>query len=181
MKSTALGALNIMCNKSDVVITGGFESMTNAPHLLMGLREGIKYGNSQLIDSLHYDGLVDAGSKLLMGFCGEKTVKDFDLSRETQDEYCLESYDRYFVAEKNGFYKNQIVPVEIPRIGTINFDEEPKKLRKEKVKKLKPVFPDKNKVGTITGANASKLNDGACSLMLMSENAMQKNNLKPIA
>ena len=183
MKSICLGFVNIMCGISEIVICGGFESMSNAPYFIKKGRKGNKFGNFVCFDSVLYDGLKDAYNDCTMGYCAEKTAKDFEITREMQDEFCLESYRRALNAQKNGLFLKEIIPVKTKK-GLISLDEEPMKFKKEKIIKLRPVFPDKNGFGTITGGNASKLNDGACSFLLMSESSLQKTenqNLKPIA
>ena len=181
MKSTVYGAMEILANQSNIVVTGGFESMTNAPHLLRNSRNGYRFGDFLVSDSLTNDGLFDAYAKVAMGYCGEKTAKELNITREIQDEFCIASYERAILAKKNRKFDFEIAPIEIPKIGMVADDEEPSKFVKDKVGTARIVFPDKNKEGTITGANASKINDGACSLLLMSEEGLKLSGLKPIA
>ena len=180
MKTVTIGSTNIFCGLSDVVFAGGFESMTNAPHFTRVARAGVRFGNYVSYDSVAFDGLTDAYSNLAMGFCAEKTAKEFNISRELQDEYCMKSYERVFDAEKKNLFKNEIISVDIPKVGMVSKDEEPMRYKPEKISVLKPVFPDKDKNGTVTGANASKINDGACSLLLMSEKALRENDVSPL-
>ena len=180
MKSVTVGATNIFAGFSQVVLAGGFESMTNAPHFSRVCRSGVKFGNFVTYDCVASDGLTDAYSNLAMGFCAEKTAREFGVGREIQDEYCVRSYERVFEAEKNNLFRDEIVPVDIPKFGLVSKDEEPLRYKPDKISTLKPVFPDKDKNGTITGANASKINDGACSLLLMSENALKENGMSPL-
>lgn len=181
MKSAIFGAQEIQTGYSDIVLAGGFESMSNAPHLLRNSRTGNKFGDFITLDSLTHDGLVDAYGKMAMGFCGEKTAKDMKITREIQDEFAIASYERALAASKGDKLKWEIAPIEVPKQGLLSNDEEPLKFQKDRVGTARLAFPDKNKEGTITGANASKLNDGACSLLLMSEEGLKKSGLKPLA
>lgn len=181
MKATMFGAMEILSGQSNVVLTGGFESMTNAPHLIKNVRTGHRFGDFMTFDSLTHDGLIDAYGKMAMGFCGEKTAKELKISRDIQDEYAIASYERALLAQKNDRLSWEISPIEIGKGAMFSVDEEPLKFVKDKVATARLAFADKNKEGTITGANASKLNDGACSLLLMSEEGLQKSGLKPLA
>lgn len=180
MKSAIYGALEIGAGQSHVVLAGGFESMSNAPHLLKASRKGHKFGDFAAFDALSHDGLVDAYKKVAMGYCGEKTAKDMGISRELQDIYCITSYERAIEATKTGWFKHEITPVEV-KGGQVDADEEPSKFIKDRIGKAKPAFADKDGQGTITAGNASKLNDGACSLLLMSEEGLKKTGLTPLA
>ena len=180
MKATMYGALEIQAGQADVVVTGGFESMTNAPHF-MRVRQGVRFGDTVVCDTVSHDGLVDAYNKAPMGFCGEKTAKEFGITREIQDEFCVASYERVLEATKSRRLEFELTPVDVPKRGLLVADEEPLRYNREKVSTLKPAFPDAQKNGTITSANASKINDGACSLMLMSESALASSGLKPLA
>lgn len=181
MKSTMYGALEIFGGMSDVVITGGFESMSNAPHLLKNSRLGNRFGDFPVLDTLTHDGLIDAYGKMAMGFLGEKTAKELSITRQIQDEFCIASYERAILAQKSDKFKWEIAAVESGKNPPIANDEEPLKFSKERVPTSKLAFTDKNKEGTITGANASKINDGACSLLLMSEEGLKKSGLSPLA
>ena len=180
IKAVSLGATDIWSGLSNVIIAGGFESMSNAPHFMRNIRLGHKFGDFGVYDSLTNDGLIDAYSKKAMGYCGEKTAKEMGISRERQDEYCISSYEKCLKAIETGAINREIVPIDVPKIGMFGIDEEPQKFKRDKIPSLKPAFPDQNKNGTITGANASKLNDGACSLLLMSEKALINNSLNPL-
>jgi len=179
MKTVTLGAQSIALGLSDVVVAGGFESMTNIPFYVTKHRTGQAFGNQQLLDGLAYDGLTCIYNNVAMGLCGEKTATDLKIDRATNDEFAIGSYERAIASIKNGSWRDQIAPVFISeRDGTITEDEEPKKFNKEKMLKLKPVF---SKTGTITAANASKINDGAATILLMSEEKAAKLGLKPLA
>lgn len=181
IKTVSLGATEIWAGLSDTIIAGGFESMSNAPHFIRNVRSGHKFGDFAVHDTLTNDGLIDAYNKKAMGYCGEKTAKDMGITREKQDEFCVSSYERCLRAIEGGHMAKEIAPIEVPKIGKIAVDEEPQKYNKAKILTLKPAFPDARGEGTITGANASKLNDGACALLMMSEKALSRSGLKPLA
>ncbi|KAL4472422.1 hypothetical protein ABPG74_018371 [Tetrahymena malaccensis] len=177
MKSVILGAQQIQLGLSNCIVSGGFESMSNAPFYLQNYRKGASYGNQTLVDGLANDGLVDAYNKIAMGLCAEKTASDFQLTRELQDHYCITSYERTLAAMNSGKFADEIVPVKINDKETVTQDEDPLKFKKEKIPVLKPAF---SKTGTITAANASKINDGACSIILMSEQKVKELGLTPL-
>jgi acetyl-CoA C-acetyltransferase len=155
--------------------------MTNAPYLLPNARSGYKMGNGELVDSMINDGLWDVYNKVHMGNAGELCATEEKFSREAQDAFATQSYERAINAQKEGWFNEEIAPVEIQdRAGviTVSADEEPGKVRFDKIPTLKPVF---KKDGTITAANASSLDDGAAALVVASEEYAASNNLKPIA
>ncbi len=182
MKSIMLAAQSIMCGDNNIVVAGGMENMSMIPHYLSNSRKGQKLGDMKLIDGLVKDGLTDIYSKSHMGNCAELCAKDMNISREEQDIFAINSYDRSSKAWSNGNFNDEVVSIEIPqRKGdAIIFkeDEEYKNIKKEKISQLRPVF---DKEGTITAANASTLNDGAAAVLLMSLDMAQKLNIKPIA
>ena len=182
MKSIMLAAQSIMCGDNNIVVAGGMENMSMIPHYLSNSRKGQKLGDMKLIDGLIKDGLTDIYSKSHMGNCAELCAKDMKISREEQDIFAINSYDRSSKAWSKGNFNDEVVPIEIPqRKGdAIIFkeDEEYKNIKKEKISQLRPVF---DKEGTITAANASTLNDGAAAVLLMSLDMAQKLNIKPIA
>lgn len=181
MKAIMLGAQSIMLGDNNVVVVGGMESMSNAPHYLPSGRNGIRYGNGEILDAIVRDGLQDPYKKYMMGNAGEVCAKHYKFTREDQDKYAIASYERATEAYKNGAFKEEIVPVEIvSKKGTIVVaeDEEYKKLDKDKVGALKPAF---EKEGTITAINASKINDGASAMVLMSADKVKELGLKPLA
>lgn len=181
MKAATIAALELMLGESSIVLAGGFESMTNAPHFIKNMRTGIKFGDGPIYDTLSYDGLVDAYGKTAMGVCGEKTARELGITREIQDEYAIASYERVLDAISKKKFDSEIVPVEIPKKGSILADEEPLKFNKEKFSSFRLAFADKNGVGTITAGNASKINDGACTLMLMNEVGLKSSGATPLA
>ncbi len=182
MKSIMFGAQSIMLGQNDIVVTGGMESMSNIPYYIPKARWGYKYGNGELIDGLYNDGLMDAYGLMPMGVCADNTAAKYKFSREAQDAFAIQSYKRAAEATSNGAFKEEIIPVSIPqRKGDpmiVTEDEEYKKVMFEKIPSLRPAF---NKEGTVTAANASTINDGASSLVLASEEAVQRLGLKPIA
>lgn len=180
MKATALGAQQIQLGLEDLVITGGMESMSNAPHYLP-MRKTLKLGNETIVDGLLKDGLTDAYNHEHMGNAAELCATEFQLSREQQDAFALNSYAKAEKATQSGKFTREIIPVIVPaRNGayTVSEDEDVAKVIPEKVAALKPVFV---KDGTITAANASNLNDGAAAILLASKEAVEKYGLKPLA
>lgn len=182
MKSIAYGAQAIMLGQADVVVAGGMENMSMVPHYLMGSRNGYKYGNVNVIDGLQYDGLTNVYDQQMMGSCAELCAEEYGFTREMQDEFAIESYQRSAKAWANGNFKDEIVPVEIPqRKGDpvlFTEDEEYKNVKFDKIPTLSSVF---KKDGTVTAANASTMNDGAAALVLMSKAKMEALKLTPIA
>lgn len=181
MKAIMLGAQSIQLGDNEIVVVGGMESMTNAPHYLPTGRSGIRYGNGEILDAISRDGLQDPYKKYMMGNAGEVCAKHFSFTREDQDAYAIASYKRAQEAYANGYFKNEIVPVVIAsRKGdvVISEDEEYKKLDEAKVGALKPAF---EKDGTITAINASKINDGASAMVLMSGKKVKELGVKPLA
>jgi acetyl-CoA C-acetyltransferase len=158
--------------------------MSQCPHYLPNMRTGAKFGNQELVDGVLKDGLTDVYKGEHMGLQGEECAEDHGFGREEQDDYCVRSYRRAQEAQENGWFKEEIVPVEVPgprgKPGTtVNQDDEPKNLNEERARTLKPSF--KKDGGTVTAANASPLSDGAAALVLVSERVLKERNLKPIA
>ena len=182
MKSISLGAQSIMLGHNDVVVAGGMESMSNIPYYLPNARTGYKYGNGAVVDGLLNDGLWEAYNSCPMGNCADNTAKEMNITREEQDAYAIESYKRSAKSWDDGKFDTEIVPVEVPqRKGEpiiIKEDEEYRNVNFDKIPALRPVF---NKDGTVTAANASTINDGACALVLMSEQKAKELNLEIMA
>ena len=182
MKSVMLGAQSIMLGHADVVVTGGMESMSNVPYYLPKARFGYNYGHGQLVDGLMHDGLWEAYNEFPMGNCADNTAKEMNISREEQDDYAISSYSRTAVSVENSYFKNEIVPVEIPqRKGdaiVMDTDEEYKNVNFDKIPTLRPVF---SKEGTVTAANASTINDGASAIILVSGSKLKELGLTPLA
>jgi len=181
MKAVALGAQSIMLGHNDIVVAGGMENMSQVPHYLPGSRNGYKYGSITMVDGLQYDGLTDVYSGTMMGNCAELCASEHKISREEQDAFAIESYQRSAKAWAEGKFAAEVVPVEIPQKGgepkLISEDEEYRNVRFDKIPALKPVF---QKDGTITAANASTMNDGAAALVLMSKAKAEAMGIKPL-
>jgi acetyl-CoA C-acetyltransferase len=181
LKSVMLAAQSILLDDSQVVVAGGMESMSNVPHYIENVRKGMKLGHGKLVDGMIKDGLWDVYNDYHMGNAADMTAREKNISRETQDELAVESYRRAAKADTAGYFKNEIVPVEIAgRKGTsiVEHDEEFKNVNFEKLPTLRPVF---SKEGTVTAANASTINDGAAALVLMSGEKMKELGLQPLA
>lgn len=182
MKTIMFGAQSIMLGHNDLVVAGGMENMSNIPYYIPNARWGYKYGNSELVDGLAKDGLMDAYDHVAMGVCADNTAKKYNISREAQDEYAIRSYKLSAESTEKGIFKNEIVPVSVPqRKGDplmIDEDEEFKRVQFDKIPGLRPAF---SKDGTVTAANASTINDGAAAVILVSKEKMEELGLKPLA
>ncbi|MBT3607302.1 MAG: acetyl-CoA C-acetyltransferase [Candidatus Marinimicrobia bacterium] len=182
LKAVMMADQVIRGGDADVVIAGGMESMSNAPYLLQNARAGQRLGHGKMIDSMIHDGLWDAYNDTHMGNCAEMLSKDRNYTREAQDEFAVISYKRAQKAQAEGVFDSEIVSVEIPqRNGNpikVLEDEEPGKARFDKISTLRPAF---EKDGAITAANASKLNDGAAAVLIMSAEKANELGLSPIA
>ncbi|KAI1676075.1 Acetyl-CoA acetyltransferase IB [Pyrenophora tritici-repentis] len=181
IKSVIIGAQTIITGNADIVVAGGTESMSNAPHYLPNVRTGAVFGHRSLVDSVLRDGLTDAYNNEHMGLQGEECADQQGFNREDQDAYCIRSYKKAIAATKAGYFTSEIAPVEVPQGGgktvTVETDDEPKNFNEAKIRILRSVFKQN---GTITSANASPLSDGAAALVLASDAAVKKHNLKPI-
>jgi len=181
LKSVMLAQQAIAVGDADVIIAGGMESMSNAPHLLTNYRKGQKFGDAKIIDSMVFDGLWDVYNNIHMGSCAEEIGKEFNLTREELDDFSIESYKRAQKAMSTGLFDDEIVPVPVKVKKDeiiIKEDEEPKRTDFDKIPRLKPAF-EKN--GIITAANSSKLNDGAAALLVMAEEKAKELGLQPMA
>ena len=182
MKAISQAAQSIALGDADIVIAGGMESMSNVPYYSENLRWGNKYGNVSFVDGLAKDGLTDVYDGLAMGNAAELCASECGISRQDQDAFAVQSYERSQKAWKEGAFKNEIIPVSIPqRKGdpvVMEKDEEPYNVKFDKIAELKPAF---QKNGTVTAANASTMNDGAAALVLMSGEKAKELGLKPIA
>jgi acetyl-CoA C-acetyltransferase len=181
-KAIMFGAQAIMLGHKEVVVAGGMESMSNVPFYLDKARFGAKLGHGQMIDGLLKDGLWDVYNDFHMGNAAEHTAREMGITREMQDTFAIESYRRSAAAAEQGYFKDEIIPVEIPQRGKepllVTQDEEYTKVNFDKIAGLKPVF---DKEGTITAANASTLNDGAAAVVLMSREKAEALGVKPVA
>mgnify|MGYP003444702325 FL=1 len=181
MKAVMFGHDLIKAGSAEVVIAGGMESMTNAPHLLMNSRTGTRYGSAEMLDHMAWDGLTNPYDKQSMGVFGELCVAKYGFSREQQDAFAAESVQRALNAQQSGAFSAEIAPVTvITRKGeqSFNQDEQPGKCDIGKIPTLRPAF---KKYGTITAASSSSINDGAAALVLSSESFAAAQGLAPIA
>jgi acetyl-CoA C-acetyltransferase len=181
-KAIMLAAQSIMMGINDVVVAGGMESMSNIPYYLDKARNGYRLGHGTIIDGMVKDGLWDVYKDFHMGNAAEICAKEYNITREDQDTFAIESYTRAQNAYAKNAFSDEIIPVSIAVRGKdpiiVAVDEEYTKVNFDKLKTLKPAF---EKEGTITAANASKLNDGASALVLVSEEKLKELGLKPLA
>ncbi|MCZ7604359.1 MAG: acetyl-CoA C-acetyltransferase [Melioribacteraceae bacterium] len=181
LKSVMLAHQAIQLGDADIVVAGGMENMTLSPYLLPKARAGYRMGNGEIIDSMVYDGLWDVYNNFHMGSCAESCARDFKFTREELDAFAVESYKKALKAQEDGLFNDEIIPVTVKsRKGDtiIDKDEEPGNVKFDKISSLRPAF---EKDGVVTAANASKINDGAAALLVMSEDKAKELGLKPIA
>ena len=182
LKAAMLGAQSIANGDADIVVAGGQENMSAAPHVLNGSREGFRMGDAKMVDSMIVDGLWDVFNQYHMGVTAENVAREQAVTREEQDEFAVKSQNKAEAAQKAGRFNDEIVPYEVPsRKGPVVFgvDEFPRHgATLEAMKGLKPAF-DKN--GTVTAANASGINDGAAAVVLASAKKAKELGLKPLA
>jgi acetyl-CoA C-acetyltransferase len=181
MKSVMLGAQAILCGDAEIVVAGGMENMSLIPHY-MHLRNGTKFGPSTMVDGMQKDGLTDAYDNNAMGVCADLCASEYNFTREDQDNFAIQSYERSAKAWESGKFDNEIIPVAVPqRKGDpiiISKDEEFTNVKLDRIPSLSPVF---TKEGTVTAANASTINDGAAAVVLMTEEKAIALGLKPLA
>ena len=181
MKATMLGFDSIKAGSNQLVITGGMESMSNAPYLLPKARQGLRMGHGEIQDSMFTDGLEDASSARLMGSFAQEVADEYQLTRESMDEFAIASLSKAKAAIENQSLAPEIVPITVKtRQGqkVINEDEQPGNAQIDKIPKLKPAFKDG---GTVTAANSSSISDGASAMLLASETAVKTFSLNPMA
>lgn len=181
LKSVMLADQAIRCGDASVIVAGGQESMTNAPHAMLDSRKGVKFGNARMVDLMQWDGLWDVYNQVPMGDAAELCASECGISRDMQDAFTIDSYKRAQESISTGRFKDEITPVVIAgRKGdvVIDTDEEPSRVQFDKIPTLKPVF---KKDGTVTAANASTINDGAAALVIASEQAVNTHGLAPMA
>lgn len=182
LKSVMLGAQAIMLGDAEVIIAGGMENMSQIPFYVKNVRGGYKMGDQKMVDGMLDDGLMDAYDHTHMGNFAELCAKEYNITREDQDNFAAESYNRALKGIKDNQFKEEIIPVEVPgRKGTVTVvdtDEEPANVNFDKMKTLRPVF---QKDGTVTAANASSINDGSSAVLLMTKEKADSLGLKPIA
>lgn len=181
MKAVMLAHDALIANSASVVIAGGMESMSNAPHLLPASRKGYRFGHNKIIDHMAFDGLEDAYEGEAMGVYAELCADIYEFSRESQDRFAIESLRRAQRAIESGAFDNEITPIEINHRGklkTVQTDEQPLKAQFEKIPQLKPAF---KKSGTVTAANASSISDGGAAVVLMRNSEALARGIKPVA
>ena len=183
LKSVILGAQSIMLGDTEVVLTGGMECMSQAPYIIKKARWGAKMGNDELVDSMIYDGLWDIFGNYHMGITAENVAQEYNVSREEQDEFSAKSQNKAESAIKDGRFKDEIVPIEIPQPKgdptIFNQDEFPRfGTTKDILAKLKPAF---KKDGTVTAGNASGINDGAAAVLLMDKEKAEDEGIESLA
>jgi len=182
MRAVMIAANDLRCGDFNYVVAGGMESMSQAPYLAAGARDGLRLGHGKLIDSMIHDGLWDPYGDLHMGNCAETCAAEYKFSREEQDAYSVESYRRAREATETGLFAEEIVPVRIPQKKgepvVVERDEEPYKADLSRISTLRPAF---QKEGTVTAGNASKINDGAAALALTTAAEAARRGLKPLA
>lgn len=182
LKAVTMAAQAIRSGDAEIIVAGGMESMSRAPYLLDKARTGYRMGHGQLIDSMIRDGLWDVLNDMHVGLCGELCAARYDLSREEQDRFALQSYMRALTAQREGRFSAEIIPVPVTgrkgETSLVEKDEEPNRMVLEKIPTLKPAFKDG---GTITAANAPSVNDGAAALTLLSGRRAAQLGISPLA
>lgn len=181
LKAVMLADQAIRCGDANIVVAGGQESMTNAPHAMLDSRKGVKFGNARMVDLMQWDGLWDVYNQVPMGDAAELCASECNISRDMQDAFTIDSYKRAQDSISEGRFKDEITPVVIAgRKGDVivDTDEEPARVQFDKIPTLKPVF---KKDGTVTAANASTINDGAAAIVVAGEKAVQQHGLTPMA
>ena len=182
LKTVMYAANDIRCGEYDVAVAGGMENMSLAPYLLPKGRTGYRMGNGQIIDHMVFDGLWDPYDDKHMGNCAETCVAHYGFTREGQDDFARTSYERARASMEDGTFAAEITPVEVPgrrgAVTVVDADEEPHKANFEKMPKLRPAF---DREGSVTAANASKINDGAAALVVASASKAAEKGWKPIA
>jgi acetyl-CoA C-acetyltransferase len=181
MRAVMMGANDLRCGDYKLVAAGGMENMSQAPYLALGARDGLRLGHGKLIDSMIHDGLWDPYNDVHMGNCAEICAAEYKIGREEQDAFSLESYRRAREASEKGLFAEEIVPVSVARkkeTVAVDRDEEPFKVDLSRMSGLKPAF---QKDGTVTAANASKINDGAAALVLTTASEAKRMGRRPLA
>ncbi|MFQ5876484.1 MAG: acetyl-CoA C-acetyltransferase [Acidobacteriota bacterium] len=183
LRAVSLAAQAVRLGDHDVVVGGGMESMSNAPFLVRGAREGLRLGHGELVDSMIHDGLWDAYENFHMGCCGELVAERYDITRQAQDQYAVESHRKAIAAIDAGKFRAEIVPVQVPqRKGppiAVEVDEAPRReTTLEALARLRPAFKEG---GTVTAGNAPGVNDGAAAVLVMSESRAARGGHRPLA
>ncbi len=181
LKATHLAAQAIMCGDADIIIAGGQENMSASPHVLNGSRDGFRMGDAKLTDTMIVDGLWDVYNQYHMGVTAENVAAKYDVSRAAQDEFALQSQLKAEAAQKEGKFKDEIIPLEIPsKKGAVVFDTDEYPKHGSTLEALSSLRPAFNKEGTVTAGNASGLNDGAAAVIMMSASKAKELGLKPL-
>lgn len=182
LKAVMLAAQAIQCGDADVIVAGGMENMSQAPYLLDKARTGYRLGHGQILDSLLRDGLIDAYKDCHMGECAELCAETYQLTREELDGYAMRSYQRALKAQREGLFKEEILPVQVPQGRRepllVEHDEEPGRVNFDKLPQLSPAF---KKDGRVTAGNASSINDGAAAVVVMGRDVAEKLGVQPMA
>jgi len=182
LKAVMLAAQAIQCGDADVIVAGGMENMSQAPYLLDKARTGYRLGHGQILDSLLRDGLIDAYNDCHMGECAELCAETYQLTREELDGYAMRSYQRALKAQREGLFKEEILPVQVPQGRRepllVEHDEEPGRVDFDKLPQLSPAF---KKDGRVTAGNASSINDGAAAVVVMGRDVAEKLGVQPMA
>jgi acetyl-CoA C-acetyltransferase len=182
LQAVVFARREIQVGEAEVIVAGGMESMTNAPYVLPKARSGYRMGNGEVVDTMIHDGLWDPYDNVHMGRCGDLVAERYGFSREDQDRFAIESFRRAQAAQKEGRFKAEIVPVEVPQGRgeplLVDTDEGPGKAKLDKIPTLKPAF---SKDGTVTAANASSINDGAAALLVCSAEAARRGGYPVLA
>jgi acetyl-CoA C-acetyltransferase len=182
LKAAMLAAQAIMCGDADIIVAGGMENMSQAPYLLDKARTGYRLGHGQILDSLLRDGLIDVYNDCHMGECAELCADAYQLTRQELDDYAIRSYQRAQKAQREGLFKEEILPVQVPQGRRdpllVEHDEEPSRVNFDKLSQLSPAF---KKDGKVTAGNASSINDGAAAVVVMGRDVAEKLGLQPMA
>ena len=182
LKAVMLAAQAILCDDADIVVAGGMENMTQAPYLLEKARNGYRLGHGQLVDSILRDGLMDVYTDCHMGDCAELCADAYKLTREELDAFAIRSYQKALKAQREGLFKDEILPVQVPQGRRepllVEHDEEPTRVNSDKLPQLAPAF---KKDGKVTAGNASSINDGAAALLVVGGDTAEKMGLQPMA
>ncbi len=181
LKSIMLAEQIIALGDADIIAAGGQENMSIAPYALYKARRGYRMGNGEIVDLMIKDGLWDVYNDFHMGQAADICAEECNITREEQDEFAAESYRRSLKATEEGWFKDEIIPVEVPgrkgQITVVEEDESPKQVKFDKIPNLKPAFTPN---GTVTAANASTINDGAAAVVVMAEEIAEKSGIKPL-
>jgi acetyl-CoA C-acetyltransferase len=181
LKAVMMACQSIRSGDAEVIVAGGMESMSRAPYILERARSGYQVGHGEVVDSMIKDGLWDPYGNLSMGACGELCAEKYHLSREEQDDFAVRSYARALNAQREGWFRNEIVDVEVPAKPTplrVTEDERVSRFDEAKLRKLRPAFTPN---GTITAGNASGMNDGAAAMVILSEERAELLDVTPMA